>query len=144
MKTALLLLCLLPAVLTHAQTGKRAVNDTTCFPRAFMQPGQCKNRQLGDLLVGFALDSTGTVVTCVLLLATQPVGVCTLTATNNSYQFNVKLGNSYSNGYITLNLEASGGASTLTGNFLYSVEANNTRFTFQGALTAWYVRAINP
>ncbi len=144
MKTALLLLCLLPAVFTHAQTGKRAVSDTACFTRAFMQPGQCKSRQLGDLLVGFALDSTGTVATCVLLLVTQPVGVCTLTATNNSYQFNVKLGNSYSNGYITLNLEAPGAASTLTGNFVYSVEANNTRFTFQGALTAWYVRTLNP
>ena len=116
MKTVLLLLCLLPAALTHAQTGKQTAKDSTCFPRAFIQPGQCSSRQLGDLLVGYAPDSSGTVVTCILLLATQPVGVCTLTAANNTYQFDVKLGTSSSRGTITLNL----------------------------AVTAWYVRTINP
>ncbi|MET1254986.1 hypothetical protein [Aliikangiella maris] len=105
----------------------------------YLKPGESSERYFGDLKVTYKIDANGKLVTCTLYLATQLVGVHTLVKDDTVYNFDVQLANTNAKGKLTLNLAVYPEVSTLSGNFHYSVSANNESFTFIGDLVGWYV-----
>jgi hypothetical protein len=104
--------------------------------------GTCGFRTFGDLTVVYQLGKEGRIVTCVLYLSTQLVGVKTLLAESPVYDFDLVLGLGKASGSIQLVLLPSNQISTLNGAFNYTTAGGNDPFFFKGVFVGWYVSTI--
>lgn len=137
-KRCLVLSCILLLSFVQAQE----VSKTQQGQPVTIKPGTCNFRSFGDLTVVYQLGKEGRVVTCVLYLSTQLVGVKTLLAEAPVYDFDLVLGLGKASGSITLALLPSNQISTLNGDFTYTTAGGNDPFIFKGVLVGWYVTTV--
>lgn len=107
--------------------------DPVIAPRGYH--GQ---RFFGDLSTEYTIDPSGKSTICTLYVSSVFAGIEALTATDPTYNFDLKVGLGTANGTITLNLVDSPLVSKLKGDFTYTVTGNNTSFNFKGDLIGWY------
>jgi len=114
-------------------------NSTEKSDPAIVPKGYKGKRYFGDLLIQYAIDSTGKIVVCTLYVSTVLVGIESVTVTNPMYKFDVKAGLGAASGALTLNVVDAPLISNLKGDFTYTATGNNTSFSFKGDLVGWYV-----
>lgn len=102
------------------------------------EKGYHGKRYFGDLTTEYTIAASGKSALCTLYVSTVLVGIESLTATNPTYNFDVKVGLGSANGALTMNLVDSPLVSKLKGSFTYTVTGNNTSFSFKGDLVGWY------
>ena len=91
------------------------------------------------MFIILVLDQSGTYVKCLMYLSDVLIGVQTLTATQNQYEFDLQLADYFARGKLVLYLENVPQVSKVSGDFRYSVVRNHQSFRFKGDIIFWYI-----
>ncbi len=103
-----------------------------------VEKGYSGKRHFGDLTTHYSIGPTGKNVQCTLYVSSVLAGIEALNSSNPTYDFDVEVGLGSAYGTLKLNLVDSPLISKISGDFIYSVSANNDSFTFKGDLVGWY------
>ena len=114
-------------------------NISTTTQKVFLQAGDTCSNYYGDLKMLFILDSSGTNVLCEMYLSSVFVGIHTLTTTQNQYNFDLQVANYKTQGKLILILGNAPQVSKVSGDFTYTVIANNESYTYRGDIIFWYI-----
>lgn len=92
----------------------------------------------GNLSVTTVVMHSGSAVLCRMSLSDVLVGVHLLTATQQVYDFDLRLADSYARGSLTFFRGNAMQVSKVSGDFEYSAADNNQSFRFKGDIIYWF------
>lgn len=118
-------------------------NLSSCEDNCLLQPRDSIIKYYGDLTIQLVPDVSGSYVLCLMYFSGILVGVQTLTATSNQYQFDLKLADYTACGKLVLSLGNAPQVSKVSGDFQYSVVNNHQSFQFKGDIIFWYYKYLS-